>query len=96
MSDKVYIFSNGTQFMDWQSSNCERCKKSTFNDASIGVNDLPKCEIEYALMYALMDDGTVTEEIKKRSGYESSRYVWPCNETEWTKEWMNEVQNEND
>jgi hypothetical protein len=82
MSDKVYIFSCGTQYADWVGSNCERCTK-------YDANDLPTCEIDEAIGMAYMDDGKVTEEIAIRAGYTEEnhlRYVWPCSEVEWIEE----------
>lgn len=90
---RVYIFDSGTQFMDWTSCNCERCKKSTSNDPSIGPSDMPKCEVEYALILACIGDGVVTPEIRRRAGADeepTGRYVWPCLEVEWTEEWKAE------
>lgn len=92
MSDKVYIFSNGAQFTDWQLSNCERCKKSSVNDPDDDGTNWPlRCEIESALVYAAMDDGKVTPEIRERSGYKDGYYNWQCSEVEWTEEWKAEV-----
>lgn len=78
MTDRIYIFSNGSQYADWQASNCERCKK------------IEQCEIWFALDDALWDDGTVSQEIAKRAGYDADRYLWPCGEVEWTEEWKTE------
>jgi len=94
MSKKVYIFSNGTQFSDWQASNCARCTKSASMPENEDIFPL-LCEIESALYDADFDNGMVTEEIMNRSGYESGRYVWCCNEVDWTEEWKNEYSNRN-
>lgn len=86
---KVRPFSNGSQFADWTASNCERCAKG----APIGSAEWPTCPIEYALAYACIDDGTITQEIADRMGYEHStaRYVWMCCEwlpsDAWKEEW---------
>lgn len=102
MSEKRYTpFSNGTQFCDWEESNCNRCQKVDIS----GPYDKSECPIFNALTLAYVDDGTVDEEIAKRMGYlvpahtgcESSdplipngRQNWPCPEVEWTEEWKAE------
>lgn len=92
MSDtKIRPFSCGTQFIDWQNSNCCRCTK--YNPEGIG-----DCEIDKALLYASMGDGSVNEEIAERMGYldnspprqEGFSYNWQCGEVEWTQEWREE------
>jgi methylphosphotriester-DNA--protein-cysteine methyltransferase len=82
----VRIFSNGTQAMDWECANCERCKKH------LPDGQWPTCEIAAALAEAAMDDGTVSPEIAERAGHSSDemRYNWPCGEVEWTEEWKKE------
>ena len=65
---RVRAFANGSEFDHWQFHNCEKCKKSTFNDPTIGEGDWPKCEIESALNYAYWDDGTVDQAIYDKMG----------------------------
>lgn len=92
MIEKIYLFSKGTQFMDWQGSNCCRCKKSV--EVWGTPNDWPTCQIEEAILFASIDDGSVTEEMAARAGYNEDTklaYVWPCSEVEWTDEWKAEV-----
>lgn len=79
--------------MDWEAINCGRCKKAA------PAEELPTCDIEYALGEALIDDGTVSEDIAERMGHlkNRGRYGWPCGEVEWTEEWKAEwkaMQNE--
>ena len=86
MTDRIRIFSSGSQYGDWVGSNCERCTK-------YDVNDLPTCEIDEAIGMAYMGDGMVTPEIAHRAGYtpeNQGRYVWPCTEVVWTEEWKAE------
>jgi hypothetical protein len=69
-------FSNGTQYLDWEASNCDSCSKS--NES---FDKLPRCDIQYALAGAYVSSGKVTEEIAKRMGYPGPlEYVWPCPE----------------
>lgn len=78
-------FSSGTHFMDWCTSNCERCKKGS----KPGASNWPTCEIEAALVEALFDDGYVADEIIRRMGMldHPDEYVWMCQEVDWTDEW---------
>lgn len=73
----VRPFSNGTQYMDWQCSNCDSCKKQAPADASL---DKMPCEIEAALVLACLGDGRIPLPIWDRMGHDEQRYVWPCKE----------------
>ena len=78
-------FSNGSQFMDWLSANCDRCKK--YNE------DVDKtCDIEYALGMAYVNDGKITDEMAKRCGADvnKGKFQWMCPEVDWTEEWKKE------
>lgn len=82
--NKIHIFSNGSQYADWQTSNCYRCTKFS------GYGELPTCEIDEAIGIAYLSDGTVSQKIATRAGYDPERYVWCCGEVEWTEEWIAE------
>ena len=78
---KVRPFHCGSQYADWEASNCERCTQEV------------SCDIRRTLLWAYFDDGYVPEEIGRRMGYDGSaplRYSWPCSEVEWTEEWKAE------
>jgi hypothetical protein len=82
-------FSNGSQFTDWEGSNCERCTKSALNDDSWAIN----CTLLNALFTAQIEDGSIDEATARRLGYltdegEDRRYVWQCGEVEWSREWL--------
>ena len=82
---RVRLFANGTQFMDWEKSNCERCQKYS--------DDGTLCELTDALTVAMFTDGTVSQEHARRLGYDSAhplRYGWMCTEVVWTDEWREE------
>ena len=87
MDDRIRPFSCGSQFSDWQMSNCERCKKY-----SERIEDPPLCEIDYDLGMAYLGDGTVSPDIAKRMGYTDNqgKYNWQCGEVEWTESWKEE------
>ena len=89
MANKIRPFSCGTQSADWESSNCDRCKKGAHRrpDAT-----WPDCEIQSAIYYACFDDGTVTVEIAQRMNHHigGGNYVWCCGEYDATEEWKAE------
>jgi len=96
--ESVRPFSNGTQHLDWEASNCGRCKKAaSFEQAEA---DKFICEIERAIGVACISDGTVSAEIAQRMGYFKNipaktkrfSYVWQCGEVEWTEEWKKEYE----
>lgn len=93
---RIRMFSNGSQFDDWEAANCDRCTKGHTVDEH-GMDQFSQCEINQALNFAYWDDGTVRAEIARRAGYfdhntpgKSYRYCWPCNEVEWTEAWKAE------
>lgn len=83
---RVRPFHCGTQMADWTCSNCDRCTKQSDPEASF---DKMSCEIERAIGEAYMSDGTVSQEMAKRMGYDGSPtgYVWQCGEWETTEAW---------
>lgn len=88
MGTMIRPFSNGTQYMDWLASNCERCKKATWD-----LVENFKCDLQEALDMACIGTGEITNEQSKRIGINENTknsYVWPCSEVEWTKEWKSE------
>lgn len=82
------LFSNGSQWADWQGANCERCAKGALNEDGWAV----ACPLLNLLFDAECGDGTVSEETAQRCGYidHEGAYVWPCNEVEWSEEWKAE------
>lgn len=84
----VRPFYCGTQYMDWLENNCYRgCSKAAPVDATL--DEMP-CEIERALSWACMDDGTVSAEMGRRMGLPrwEGYYSWPCPEHDppWAEE----------
>lgn len=81
----VRPFDSGSQFAAWEASNCARCAKDAYADR----NQPPTCPILYALQYALLGTGSISEEMARRCGYTANQgsYVWECPEVEWTPEW---------
>jgi hypothetical protein len=68
-------FSCGSQFADWESRNCDRCKK--FNPDDINKSE---CDLTLALGDAYLGDGEITEEIAKRIGFVPGAFSWDCPE----------------
>ncbi len=83
--DVIKPFSNGTQYLDWQESNCVRCKKFNPDEAKPEL-----CNIDFELANAYLGNGSVSNKIAKRMGYDPDKYVWRCGEVEWTDEWKAE------
>ena len=77
-------FSSGSQFMDWESANCERCKNAAFY---VDGRMPDHCDIQVAIAEAAMGDGHITDEIADRMTRSDGRYNWPCGEADWTEEW---------
>jgi hypothetical protein len=69
----------GSQFLDWQNRNCCRCAKWDMEQVDKG-----RCAIDYALLEAYFDDGSVSDEIAKRMGTpdDGRVYNWDCPERE--------------
>ena len=86
MSEQHRPFSNGSQYMDWEESNCNRCSKGAPPDAD--SYDGMRCDIQRALAEACFGDGTVPVQIAERMGYLDHcpprqygfSYVWECHE----------------
>jgi hypothetical protein len=78
--DRVRPFHCGTQYADWQESNCRTCRKAAPPDAA-DFADVP-CRIELALIHAYLGDGDVTAEIADAMGLTANplAYGWRCGE----------------
>jgi hypothetical protein len=80
MSERVYTFSNGSQYADWQNRNCDGCAKFDPDNVSPEA-----CDLDYALGSACLGDGLVDIAIARRIGYTDGpgaegHYTWPCPE----------------
>jgi len=90
MSETFIPFSNGTQAMDWEEANCNRCTKGA---RDTGKPEAPACPIQFAIAKAWLTDGRVSMDIAQRMGALDHKgyYNWKCNEWEptetWKKEW---------
>ena len=78
-------FYSGTQFADWQISNCYRCTKAPQDQDS-----WPECPIYAALLEAYVGNGEVDNAIATRMNYTPDKYNWMCSEWEPTEAWKAE------
>lgn len=85
MGDKIYPFSNGSQYADWLQRNCDKC--------ALYSEEKPECDIDIAFLHAQVNGGSIPEEIAKRCGYTEAHkdfhadprnnappYTWDCPE----------------
>lgn len=86
----IQPFSNGTQYMDWEASNCARCKHAATKEQYESA--IFPCDIEKELAFAAVDDGKISDDAAKRMRYaeNSGKYVWQCGEWDPTEEWKAE------
>lgn len=78
MSARVYPFSNGSEYMDWEARNCGRCNKVTYDEADIPES---RCVLFNALFDAQIGDGSVTAAIGVRLGMAPGKlHCGPCME----------------
>jgi hypothetical protein len=88
MSGKIHLFSNGSQYMDWDNRNCAKCSKITWDKDG---NAVTSCKLYDAICMAAIDAGEVDAETAKRLGYKPGLYTWDCperdaaNYEEWEK-----------
>ena len=55
--ERYTLFSNGTEYMDWGSRNCDRCVKAVFYDEKKDYMPKYRCAIQEHIDAALVDDG---------------------------------------
>jgi hypothetical protein len=81
----------GSQSVDWEGANCHRCVKGLTAEQD-AAGTWPICEIQAAITYAAVGDGSFDETMARRIGWfdHRDRYCWPCSEVEWTEEWKAE------
>lgn len=77
MRDRITLFSNGTQYCDWDARNCSRCSRVKYNAQH---EPSSKCPMWNAIADAMCEDGDFTPEMAKRLGYREGAYTWDCPE----------------
>lgn len=69
MSERVYPFSNGTEYIAWDSAYCWKCGRGPYrNYDDPDAQQDGFCDIFDALADAYLDDGTISAEIAERMG----------------------------
>jgi len=77
--ERVYLFSNGTEYMIWLAGSCDRCVNASGPDEPL---DEVKCELERAVFETMIaDDDKCPIELARRLGYrEGECHIRPCTE----------------
>ena len=55
--ERYTLFSNGTEFMWWQSRNCERCVKAVWYNEKTDTYPQHRCAIQRDIEFAAVGDG---------------------------------------
>lgn len=79
--NKIQPFSTGTEYMCWNEINCCHCRK--YNPDAVTSDE--GCDIEIALSFASIGDGTIPISIADRAGrnpYQHITFGWKCTEFE--------------
>ena len=75
--ERVYLFSNGTQYADWQDNNCPHC----WHFDPTGEGSCPVFEI---LQESFFGDGSFDRKDAAMIGYPDEIFVnWPCRSAVW-------------
>ena len=78
MKQEGYLFSNGTEFMVWQSRNCEKCVKAVFYDEKKDKYPKYRCAVQKHIEEAAVTDGCGN----KRDYEATNSYDCPYKQTE--------------
>lgn len=62
------IFSNGTEYRDWEDANCYRCRKSGCERGDLDEYQWGKCELQDAVVNTALYDGRIPLRIMARFG----------------------------
>jgi ribosomal protein S27AE len=55
--ERYYLFANGTDFMEWQARNCEKCVKAVFYDEKKDRYPNYRCAVQKHIEEAAITDG---------------------------------------
>ena len=78
--ERYYLFSNGTEFMQWQERNCDQCIKATFISPDTWRVPNYRCAIQKHIELAAISDGT-----GNKRDYFATRSDCPYKQTERKK-----------
>jgi hypothetical protein len=72
----------GTQYADWETWNCENCRKQGRYADADKTDWRWSCELQRALGEAYLGDGSVSEDVARSIGYigNEARHNWECPE----------------
>ncbi len=79
MGERVRPFANGDEFFDWKQRNCQRCTLR-WQEGLVQDGHGWQCDIEAALDYAHIDNGSVTLDIGQRMRFDGVNIADPCPE----------------
>lgn len=75
------LFSNGTEFMAWQSRNCEQCVKAVFYNEKKDFSPKYRCKIQEHI-----EDACITDGMGNKRDYDATHsYDCPHKRTEIKK-----------
>ncbi len=77
MKKRYQLFSNGTEFMLWQSRNCDQCVKAVFVRPDTWKFPNYRCAVQKHIEEAAISDGT-----GNKRDYEATRYDCPYKQAE--------------
>jgi hypothetical protein len=55
--ERYPLFSNATEFMTWQSRNCERCVKAVWYNEKTDTFPKHRCKVQFEIEFAAVGDG---------------------------------------
>jgi hypothetical protein len=84
----MILFSNGTEFMVWQTRNCERCVKAVWYNEKKGMQPKYRCKIQNEIELAAVTDGTGS----KRAANATHKAVCPYLKTQRTPKRKKDVE----
>ena len=75
--EKYRLFSNGTEFMQWQERNCEKCIKATYINPNTWRWPNYRCAVQKHIEMAIISDG-----MGNKRDYDATRSDCPYKQTE--------------
>lgn len=75
---RVYLFSNGTEYMMWLAGSCDRCVKASDSEVPM---DTVTCDLEEAIFETVIaEDNKCPVELAKRLGWKEGEMMDYCTE----------------
>ena len=89
-NEKYQLFSNGTEFMSWQTENCEKCVKAVWYNEKTGEYPSYRCQLQKHIELASATDGMGN----KRDYTATHSRICPRRQTERPKRKPRESENQ--